>query len=96
MWPQIPALFCGSSLELSCCSIAQAGLLTFFSRRYFPFAVCGLLLLLDVALPRFHKIAEKTGRFQMCWRLSVAMTRFRRRTDAEPQEKPNDFANDLL
>jgi hypothetical protein len=55
-----------------------------------------LLLLLDVALPRFHEIAEKTGRFQMCWKLSVAMTRFRRRTDAEPQEKPNDFANDLL
>ena len=53
-------------------------------------------MLLDVALPRFHKIAEKTGRFQMCWKLSVAMTRFRRRTDAEPQETLNDSENDLL
>jgi hypothetical protein len=60
--------------------------------------VCSFLLLLDAVLPRLEGIAEKTGRFQLCWKLSRDMKNLRRRSDAEPQVELNDTANlnDLL
>ena len=64
--------------------------------RYVPFAVCGLLLLLDGVLTRLEAIAEKTGRFQLCLQLSRQMKKFRRRSDAEPQIDLKHTTNHLL
>jgi hypothetical protein len=50
----------------------QTELLTLFSCSYIPFAICGLLLLLDVAVPWL----EKTGRFRICLKLGSMTSRF--------------------
>jgi hypothetical protein len=63
--------------------------------RYIPFAVCGVLIVLDVALPPLQKVLEKNGRFEIYWVQRLRMTR--RGTNAEPEAaKISDFENQLL